>query len=71
MEKFKQLWSDWRGTIGFIGGALVVSTSFFTCSVEPNKEAIKEVLIETEVKPAESEKSEELPAEDQVEQPES
>lgn len=45
MQKLKELWSNWRGSIGFIGGALVVSTTFFTCTVDPNEEAIKKAVL--------------------------
>ena len=80
MEKFKQLWSDWRGTVGFIGGALVVSTTFFTCSFQPNEEAIKDEVIETVLEPkaeqpeaveaVEPKKEEEAPAPPSVIAPE-
>ncbi len=46
MEKLKEIWSNWRGTIGFVSGALVVSTSFFTCTLDPNEEAIKDAALE-------------------------
>ena len=45
MQKLKEIWSNWRGSIGFVGGALVVSTTFFTCTVDPNEEAIKDAVL--------------------------
>ena len=64
MDKLKELWSEWRGTIGFVGGALVVSTSYFTCTVDPNEEAIKEAALEQvapEKPPAEEKEAEAAP----------
>ena len=64
MDKLKELWSEWRGTIGFVGGALVVSTSYFTCTVDPNEEAIKEAALEQvapEEPPAEEKEAEAAP----------
>ena len=56
MQKLKELWSSWRGTIGFVGGALVVSTTYFTCTLDPNEEAIKEKALE-QVAPKEDEEA--------------
>ena len=58
MEKLKELWSNWRGSIGFVGGALVVSTTFFTCTVDPNEEAIKEEVLSNIEAPKEEPKEE-------------
>ena len=45
MEKLAQIWKDWKGSIGFAAGALVVSTTFWTCTIEPNTDAIKEEVL--------------------------
>ena len=59
MEKLKELWGNWRGSIGFIGGALVVSTTFFTCTVDPNEEAIKDAVLPKVEESKDAEQSEE------------
>lgn len=63
MEKLKQMWSDWRGSIGFVGGMLVVSTTYFTCSFDVNEgEVVNAVLKEEAVE----EVQEEAPAEEEA-----
>lgn len=72
MEKLKELWSSWRGSIGFVSGALVVSTTFFTCTVDPNEEAIKEKALEQiapKEEPKEDPKAEEPKSEEPKEEP--
>ena len=59
MDKIKEIWSNWKGSIGFVGGMLVVSTTYFTCTVDPNEEAIKDAALEAVVP---EEASEEAPA---------
>jgi len=66
MEKIKTIWSDWRGSIGFVGGVLVVSTSFFTCSFDPNEEAIKEEVVEA-IAPEKAEAKEEAEQSEEAE----
>lgn len=69
MSKLMELWSNWKGSIGLVGGALVVSTMFFTCSFEPNEEAIKEAAVEKIVEPKAEEKieaKEEAPVEEKA-----
>jgi hypothetical protein len=58
MNKLKEIWKDWRGTVGFVGGALVVSTTYFTCSVEPNLEQPTQETVEESVE-------EEIPVEEE------
>ena len=66
MQFLKNIWSSWKVQISFVSGCLVVATSFGTCTVDPNEEAIKEkVLEEVKEEPAkeeaEPEKAEEVP----------
>jgi hypothetical protein len=51
MSFLKSVWAKWKVSISFISGALVVATTYGTCTVEPDKEAIvKEVVKEEDTK---------------------
>lgn len=52
LEWLKSLWAKWKVQISFVGGALVIATTYAQCTVEPNVEAIEDAA---EVEPASTE----------------
>lgn len=48
MNKLKELWAEWKVGISFVGGALVVATTYGTCTVTPAQAP----TIDTETAPA-------------------
>ena len=64
MSFIKDLLASWKVRIGFVGGAIVIATTYGTCTIDPNEEAIKEEVLKEE------EKSEEKPEEKSEEKPE-
>lgn len=42
----KKLLENWKLTVSVVGGALVLGSAYGTCTVDPNEEAIKEVVEE-------------------------
>ena len=45
LESLKSLWARWKVQVSFVGGALVVATTFGTCSYDP--QTVSEVEVET------------------------
>ena len=44
LDKIKELLSNWKVTVALVGGALVVGTTFGTCTVEPGAEQAVETV---------------------------
>ena len=42
----KDLWNKWKVQVTMVGGALVIMTAYGTCTIDPNEEAVKEVVQE-------------------------
>lgn len=57
MEKIKQLWAEWKVSLSFVGGALVIATAYGTCTVDPTppEEVKSETVEEVQPLPAEEE----------------
>ena len=55
----KNLWKKWKVQISFIGGALVVASTYGTCTIEPAKEEKTSPPVEEEKtsSPVEKEKT--------------
>jgi hypothetical protein len=58
MQFIKNIWASWKVQISFVGGALVVATTFGTCTVQPDPEAIQDAVLPVEEGSEESPKSE-------------
>ena len=37
LESLKSLWARWKVQVSFVGGALVVATTYGTCSYDPQE----------------------------------
>jgi hypothetical protein len=37
LDKLKELWAKWKVQLSFVGGALIVATTFGTCSYDPGQ----------------------------------
>ena len=44
LDTLKSLWAKWKVQVSFVGGALVVATTFGTCSYDP--QTVSEVQVE-------------------------
>lgn len=42
LDKIKELLSNWKVTVALVGGALVVGSTFGTCTLEPSTDAAEE-----------------------------
>ena len=62
----KKLWEKWKVTISFVGGALVVASTYGTCTVAPDKEAISQEIVKDKSEDKVSEKKED-PADEKKE----
>tara|TARA_R100000388_G_C7159890_1_gene118665 strand:- start:305 stop:541 length:237 start_codon:yes stop_codon:yes gene_type:complete len=58
----KKLLENWKLSVSVVGGALVLSSVYGTCTVDPNEEAIKEVVEEKVLDKASETKAPEEPA---------
>ena len=45
LESLKSLWARWKVQVSFVGGALVVATTFGTCSYDP--QTVSKVEVDT------------------------
>jgi len=47
MEWLKSLWASWKVRVALVGGALVVATTYGTCTLDPNTVSDAGTTIET------------------------
>ena len=71
MKFLKDLWASWKVKITVVGGAIVIVTSYGTCTVDPDKEAIQSAVLKQSKEESEEVKKEEVaPKEEKKELPE-
>ena len=44
MNWLKNLWANWKVQISIVGGALVIATTYATCTVDPDVDAIQDAV---------------------------
>tara|TARA_Y100001973_G_C5207136_1_gene342382 strand:+ start:1302 stop:1637 length:336 start_codon:yes stop_codon:yes gene_type:complete len=71
MKFLKDLWASWKIKVTVVGGAIVIATAYGTCTVDPDKDAIKDAVLKEESKegPKEAKSKEDAPSEAKTELP--